>query len=125
MRVLIVDDYQDAADAAALLLGMLGHDTCIARSGAEALERYHSYRPELLILDIGLPDLSGYEVAREIRLHERGRTLFIAALSGWGAEPDRAASLEAGIDVHVLKPPTAAKFEELIAAAKARLSAPA
>jgi two-component system, OmpR family, response regulator len=122
MRVLIVDDYHDAAEASALLLDIMGHETCIAKSGAEALEQFDVYRPDILLLDIGLPDLSGYEVAREVRLRDRGRSIFIVALTGWGSETDRATSVAAGIDMHVLKPPTGAKFEEIFAAARAQLS---
>lgn len=117
MRILIVDDYPGAAESTRTLLELLGHECSTALDGQGALRVLESFQPELVILDIGLPDLSGYEVAREIRARAAAKRVFIAAMSGWSAAEDRVRSLAAGIDVHVQKPPTRAMLEQLVASA--------
>jgi PAS domain S-box-containing protein len=101
-RVLIVDDNADAAATLELLLQSLGHETRVAADGTAALEAAGSFQPDLVLLDIGLPGIDGYEVAR--RLRAQGRPLRIVAVTGWGSEADRRRSQEAGFDMHLVKP---------------------
>ncbi|MEC5385270.1 PAS domain S-box protein [Uliginosibacterium sp. H3] len=114
-RVLIVDDNADAAESLHHLLQTLGHETYVASSGAVALEMVAHYRPEIVLLDIGMPGMDGYETARRLRQLNAGTPtqLRIVAISGWGQEPDRAKSREAGLDLHLLKP---VELPQLIAA---------
>ena len=102
--MLIVDDYPDAADTACVLLTMLGHDCRSVTTGRAALIEAALFEPEVAILDIGLPDLSGFDVARELRRRWAGRPLYLAAVTGWGQHADRAKAFAAGFDHHVLKP---------------------
>jgi CheY-like chemotaxis protein len=103
-RILVVDDNADAADSLGVLLGIWGHEVEIAHDGVSALQLARKFDPELVFLDIGLPEMNGYEVARRLR-QEAGlaRTRFIA-LSGYGTERDRLRSREAGFDLHLVKP---------------------
>ena len=119
MRILIVDDYPGAAESTRALLELLGHDCRTAHDGQSALGSLTSFDADLVILDIGLPDLSGYEVAREIRTRAAGKRIFIAALTGWSAAEDRVRSLASGIDLHVQKPPTRAILEQIVSSADA------
>jgi len=102
--VLIVDDNHDAAESAAMLLRMAGHDVTIEHTGHEALERLKAGFPEVILLDIGLPDIDGYAVARRIREQTGGREVRIFAMTGYGQEEDRQRSRAAGFDGHLLKP---------------------
>ena len=101
-RVLIVDDNVDAANTLDALLKALGHETHTVYDGHEALEAFDAFGPEIVLLDIGLPGISGYEVAR--RLRSRGRPVRIVAVTGWGQADDRRRSAEAGFDLHLVKP---------------------
>jgi two-component system CheB/CheR fusion protein len=103
-RILVVDDNVDAAATLALLLKSLGHETCVVHDGVQALRMAVQFRPEVVLLDIGMPGLDGYEVARRLRALKRERPLRIVAITGWGQEADRARSREAGFDVHLVKP---------------------
>lgn len=120
MRVLIVDDYPGAAQAALIYLELLGHECRAVTTGAIALETVATFDPDVVLLDIGLPDLSGYEVAREIRARATNKRVFIVALTGWARPDDRVKSIAAGIDMHVLKPPRPEVLAEVLALAKAR-----
>lgn len=122
MKVLVVDDYPGAADVACVLLRLLGHEPEAATTGAEALERAAIFDPDVVVLDLGLPDQSGYEVARALR-RRPGKRPFIAAMTGWAASEDRVRSLAAGIDVHVLKPASADNLTRILDDAKRQLSA--
>mgnify|MGYP002137156132 CR=1 FL=1 len=113
-RVLVADDNQDAADMIAVLLGRLGDEVATARDGVEALAVADSFRPEVVLLDIGMPRLNGHEVARRLRARPWARTVKIIALSGWGQEKDRAESLAAGCDGHLVKPVSLADLESLV-----------
>jgi CheY-like chemotaxis protein len=104
--VLIVDDNLDAASSLAMLVEILGHEVRLAADGIEAVEVASEFRPELVLLDIGLPGLSGYDVARRIRDQEWGRGAVLAAVTGWGQEADRHLALAAGCDLHATKPLT-------------------
>ena len=102
-RVLVVDDNEDAADSLAMLLTVRGDEVRIAYDGAQAVEAEHDFNPEVVLLDIGLPKLSGYDVARRVR-DARGPDVFIVAITGWGQEEDRQRAREAGFDHHFTKP---------------------
>jgi CheY-like chemotaxis protein len=103
-RILIVDDNADAADALEALLRSLGHETMVAYDGFQAVQAAEGFRPDIVLLDIGLPGLSGYEVARRLRERQAHKPKKIIAITGWGQEADRNLSREAGFDVHLVKP---------------------
>jgi PAS domain S-box-containing protein len=103
-RVLVVDDNVDAATTLEVLLRSLGHETRVAHDGLRALEIAREFRPEVILLDIGMPGMDGYEVARRLRAMNHGQTFRIVAITGWGQEADRTRSREAGFDVHLVKP---------------------
>jgi CheY-like chemotaxis protein len=103
-RVLIVDDNEDAASSLAMLLRITGHEAYTAHDGAAALDAARAHRPEVMLLDIGLPSLNGYEVCRRLREEPWGKSIQLIALTGWGQEEDRRRSLEAGFDGHLVKP---------------------
>jgi len=103
-RVLVVDDNIDAAATLELLLKSLGHDTCAAYDGHQALRLADEFDPDVVLLDIGMPGLDGYEVARRLRALKRERPMRIVAITGWGQDADRRRSREAGFDVHLVKP---------------------
>lgn len=126
LRILIVDDHPDTADAISMLLEVIGHETMIALTGGTGLEAVEQFRPNLLILDIGLPDLGGLEVARAIRARPLGGTIHLVAATGWGTPEDRVRALAAGFDQHLLKPLDLRALETMLATAAARgVSAPA
>jgi CheY-like chemotaxis protein len=102
-RVLVVDDNIDAADTLAMLLRSLGHQTRVAYDGAAALAMADEFSPEVVLLDIGMPGLNGYEVARQLRSRRQQR-IKIVAITGWGTAADRVRSADAGFDVHLVKP---------------------
>ena len=120
MRILIVDDYPGAAEASKVLLQLLGHECSTATTGQGALDELAQFDADVVLLDIGLPDLSGYEVARAIRANATSKRVFIAALTGWATAEDRVRSLAAGIDLHLEKPPSRPALESVIKAAKTR-----
>jgi PAS domain S-box-containing protein len=103
-RILVVDDNVDAATTLQLLLKSLGHEACAVYDGQQALSTAVSFRPDVVLLDIGMPGLDGYEVARRLRALRRSEPLRIIAVTGWGQEADRTRSREAGFDVHLVKP---------------------
>jgi PAS domain S-box-containing protein len=103
-RILVVDDNADGAKGLARLLKLLGHDVRTASDGPEAIEAARAYRPDIVLLDIGLPGIDGYEVARRLREDERCRSSVIIAVSGYGQEEDRRRAREAGFDHHLVKP---------------------
>jgi DNA-binding response OmpR family regulator len=116
-RILVVDDLYDAVEATCLLLTHMGHECRKATTGAHALELDKSFNPDLVVLDLGLPDISGYEVARTLR-ERHGSAIYLAALTGWGQAEDRERSLAAGFDQHLLKPITVRTLEGVIVAAE-------
>ena len=103
-RVLVVDDNNDQAESLAFLLNLMGHETRLAHDGEAALEVAADFEPEVALIDIGLPRLNGYEVARRLRQQPRLRNAVLVAQTGWGQESDRARSHEAGFDHHLIKP---------------------
>jgi PAS domain S-box-containing protein len=110
-RILVVDDNVDSAESLTMLLEITGNQTYIAHDGIEALEVADRYRPEIVLLDIGLPRLNGYEVCRRIRTQSWGKDIKVIALTGWGQDEDRRKSQEAGFDGHLVKP---VNYDELI-----------
>jgi signal transduction histidine kinase len=114
-RVLIADDNRDAADSLSLLLELSGHEVRVAHLGQTALSLAQTYRPDLVILDIGMPDLSGYEVARALRQEPWAAGLQLIAITGWGQDDDRRRALEAGFDRHLTKPIDPEQLQSLIA----------
>lgn len=105
-RILVADDNADALESLALLLQAEGHEVRTARDGHEACELAESYRPDLALLDIGMPGCDGYEVARHVRALEWGSDVLLVALTGWGQSEDRSRSRDAGFDLHLVKPVT-------------------
>jgi CheY-like chemotaxis protein len=104
-RILIADDNRDFANGMATLLRLSGYQTQVADDGVEALRLVTEYKPHALLLDIGMPKMSGHEVCRQIRQTHGDRQPIIIALTGWGQDRDREESREAGFDAHVVKPP--------------------
>ena len=118
-RVLVVDDNQDAAEMLALLLERDGFETRVAHTGPEALDGAATLAPDVVLLDLGLPGLDGYEVARRLRA-DRSRTQpVLVAVTGWGSDEDRSKSRAAGFDHHLIKPVDHARLVELLAALSA------
>jgi CheY-like chemotaxis protein len=104
LRILIVDDNRDAADSLAMLLRTTGNDIRTAYDGLEAVQVASEFRPEVVLLDIGLPKIDGHEVAQRIRQETWGRQMCLIAVTGWSDETDRARSRAAGFDHHLVKP---------------------
>jgi CheY-like chemotaxis protein len=115
-RILVVDDNTDSALNVSLLLERSGHETRTAYDGLEAVEVAGAYKPEVVLLDIGLPWMSGYDVCRAIREQPWGRDILIVALSGWGREEDRRKSQAAGFNRHLVKPLDYPVLEKLLEA---------
>ncbi len=103
-RVLVVDDNRDAADSLGMLLELLGSEVRVAHEGTAALQALAAFRPEVVFLDIGMPDMDGYEVARRMRAEPAGRDATLVAVTGWGQEADRRRVREGGFDRHLIKP---------------------
>jgi CheY-like chemotaxis protein len=114
-RILLVDDNLDALHTLQTVLELDGHQVQAAGSAAEALERFQAAPPELAILDIGLPGMDGFELARRLRALPGGRACRLIALTGYGHALDRARALQAGFDEHVTKPVDTLALEALIA----------
>ena len=103
-RVLVVDDNEDAAESLAALLRLFGHEVDVAFDGEQALTLAPEVKPDLVLLDLGMPRMDGHEVARRMRAAPWGGRMKIIALSGFGDSADRARSLEAGCNDHLVKP---------------------
>jgi PAS domain S-box-containing protein len=116
-RILVVDDHRDAANSMAMILRrIMGHDVRTAYDGLEAVQTAAAFQPNVVLLDIGLPKMNGYEVARQIREQPRDGKVALVALTGWGQEEDKRRSLEAGFDHHLTKPVGIAALEKLLTA---------
>jgi PAS domain S-box-containing protein len=113
-RVMIVDDNIDSAESLSMLLEITGNKTLVAHDGIEALEGVEKYRPEVILLDIGLPKLDGHEVCRRVRELPWAKDIVIIALTGWGQEDDRRKSEEAGFNGHLVKPVDYDRLLELL-----------
>jgi PAS domain S-box-containing protein len=114
-RLLIVDDNQDAALSLAMLLKLQGHEVRVAHSGPAALEMTKNYVPHAVFLDIGMPGMDGYDVARRLRQQPGLENVVLAALTGWGQREDRRRTAEAGFDYHLVKPPEPQAVEAVLA----------
>jgi CheY-like chemotaxis protein len=114
-RLLIVDDNVDAATSLSMLTEILGHEVRTAHDGLEALDVAAAFRPELILLDIGMPKLNGYDTCRRIREESWGRNIVIAALTGWGQDGDRCQSRAAGFNHHLVKPVDPLMLRKLLA----------
>jgi len=113
-KVLVADDNRDAAESLAILLSMSGCRVWLAHTGDEALRLALREQPDALILDIGMPELSGCDVARGVRQQGWGKHALLLAISGWDQHEDREASSEAGFDVHLSKPAEPERIEQLL-----------
>ncbi|MFN3792714.1 ATP-binding protein [Massilia sp.] len=114
-RVLVVDDNRDAAETLSAVLGQLGHQTLVANDGHQALRMMAGFQPEVVFLDLGMPGMSGFEVAEAIRRDPRYAGVRLVALTGWGGEADRERSARAGFDGHLTKPATVEAIGEALA----------
>jgi len=103
-RILVADDNRDVVESCQVMLQILGHEVETAFDGVEALEKAEQFRPDLVVLDIGMPKLDGLQTARRLRQHPWARDTVLIAVTGWGSEKDKRKSLEAGFDVHLVKP---------------------
>lgn len=117
-RVLVVDDNTVAARFLSLMLEAAGHTVVVAADGAQGLEKAESYRPDIIFMDIGMPNLNGYEAAAQIRKQEWGREMTLVAVSGWGREADKARAMSAGFDAHLTKPASAVEVRRLVRTAR-------
>ena len=115
-----MDDNRDGADSLLLILQAYGHEARAAYDGESALRLARSFRPDVVLLDIGMPGLDGYEVARRLRRDGGLGDALLVALTGHGREEDRRLSAEAGFDVHLLKPADLGQLQRLLADAAAR-----
>jgi two-component system CheB/CheR fusion protein len=125
LRVLVVDDCRDHTDSLAILVQLWGHDARAAYDGPTALEAAAAYLPEVVLLDVGLPGMDGYEVARHLRRHDGLAGATLIAVSGYVQETDRQHSRDAGCAEHLAKPVDLDLLQELLAARKAALRTPA
>ena len=114
MKVLVVDDQRDAADTVATLLSLMGYDAHAAYSGRQALQMFNEIQPRVVLMDLGMPEMSGFEAAARIRLMPQGTATTIVALTAWGDEMNRRLSHEASIDYHVVKPAAADTLQEVL-----------
>jgi two-component system CheB/CheR fusion protein len=113
-RILIVDDNCDSAESLSMLLEITGNKTYLAHDGLQALEAIEAHRPEVVLLDIGLPRLDGHEVCRRVREQTWGKDILMIAVTGWGQAEDRLKSREAGFNGHLVKPIDYDKLLELL-----------
>ena len=114
-KVLVADDNRDAADTISAILRLAGHTVFVAHGGQQALDLAATWRPEFAVLDVGMPDLSGYEVARHLRNQPWGKTVTLIALTGYGQESDRQRAYEAGFAWHMTKPISIDELEAVLA----------
>ena len=113
-RVMIVDDNRDAANSLGMLLSLMSADVAVVHDGASALEMLPKHRPTIILLDIGMPGMDGFEVASRVRAHPAGEGVKLVALTGWGQESDRYRIRESGFDLHLVKPADMSALEALL-----------
>jgi CheY-like chemotaxis protein len=119
LKIVVADDNRDAADSLAMMLRLAGNEVRIAYDGLEAVEQAQAFRPDVVLLDIGMPRLNGYEAARRIREQSCDNCMSIVALTGWGQEEDKRRSKEAGFNAHLVKPVDPAALEKVLAGSQA------
>jgi CheY-like chemotaxis protein len=113
-RVLVVDDNKDAAASMGMLLNFLGSDVQVVHDGASALAAIDSYRPDVVLLDIGMPGMDGFEVAQQVRQRAEFNNIMLIALTGWGQAEDRHRTQAAGFDYHLVKPADITALQSLL-----------
>jgi CheY-like chemotaxis protein len=113
-RVLVVDDNHDVTDTVGDVVRLLGHDVRTAYDGRAALAIAAEFEPDLVLLDLGMPGMSGYEVARALRARPDGDRVILVAATGWGQPQDRQATREAGFDLHLVKPAALATLRDVL-----------
>ena len=118
--ILIVDDNRDATDSMAMLLAMEGYDVRVAYDGPQALDAVRTARPDVILLDLGLPGMDGFQVAQRVRSDPHNSSIVIVAVSGYGQEEHRSRSTQAGCDHHLVKPIEPAVVSELLASLHSR-----
>jgi CheY-like chemotaxis protein len=116
LRVLVVDDNRDAAESLARLIQMSGHEVRTLADGAAAVANATSFRPNVVLLDIGMPGMNGYEVARRLRELPDADSMYVIAMTGYGSDADRSRSAESGFDEHLVKPVDFAALDALLEA---------
>jgi CheY-like chemotaxis protein len=116
-RVLVVDDNADALSTLSMLVKIMGHDVFEARDGAEAVRLAEQHRPDVVLMDIGMPNLNGYDAAKQIRAESWGRDMVLVATTGWGQDEDRQRTRAAGFDQHLVKPVDHAALQAILEAA--------
>jgi len=130
LRVLVADDNEDICETCATLLGLWGHRSLVAHDGAQAFTLLERERPDVALLDIGMPGVNGYELGERVRREAWGRRIVLVAVTGWGQDEARARSSAAGFDFHLTKPVELAELDRVLTAAAtlapvARCAAPA
>ena len=115
-RILVVDDNRDSADSLAMLLRLVGHDVRTVHDGRQALSMAATYRPDLVLLDIGLPGMDGFAVARHLRSQPELAGVVLVALTGYGSDEDRRQALAAGFNHHMVKPLDLDALQEFLSA---------
>jgi two-component system CheB/CheR fusion protein len=120
VRVVVVEDHPDAAESLVLLLELLGHRVSVFAEGMAAVKEAHANPPDVMLVDIGLPDIDGFEVARRVRQDPSLRHAVLVALTGYGCDDDRREASAAGFDHHLVKPVEPAAIERLVAGLEAR-----
>jgi DNA-binding response OmpR family regulator len=113
-RVLLVDDNVDSTEPLSMLLQAKGHDTRVANEGETAIRIAAEFLPNLVLLDLGLPQMDGYEVARRLREQPNGKTVILVALTGWTGRDVRAKAADAGFDYHLVKPVNWEELERIV-----------
>jgi CheY-like chemotaxis protein len=119
-RILVADDDADTADSMTLLLRLLGHTVISTYSGLGTLATAATFLPQIVFLDIGMPEMNGYDVARQLRAMPEIATVVLVALTGYGRDEDRRRAKEAGFDFHFLKPTTLTTIEQFLAGLPSR-----
>lgn len=114
MRILICDDNRDAAMTLGLLLGTERHDTFICHDGVSCVQKARDWRPHICLLDIGMPGMTGYSVARAIRDMDFGKDVLLVAITGYGSKEDARIAMEVGFDLHLVKPADAGRLLRLV-----------
>ena len=120
LRILVADDNLDSAESLAMLLTLEGNETRTAHDGIEALNVAAAFRPDVMLLDLGMPKLNGYEVCRRVRQQAWGKSILVIALTGWGQDEDKRRSLAAGVDAHLVKPVDLVALNKLLTGAAMR-----
>jgi CheY-like chemotaxis protein len=113
-RIVVADDNEDSAESFAMLLSFSGHEVRVAHDGEAALDALREFRPDVAFLDIGMPGLTGYEVAQAVRAEPWGHEMKLIAVTGWGQPDDRMRARTAGFDRHLIKPIDPAEVDRLL-----------